>query len=63
MAGEVSTSGEAKIHIDAVGADGARAVAIEMSGTLRDGRLDAAGSFRDGRTATLSWRKSGRGSR
>jgi hypothetical protein len=31
---------------------------VDLSGTLRDGKIDAAGAFRNGRTATLNWRKS-----
>jgi len=38
-------------------ASGARLAVIDLSGTLRDGRLDATGSFRNGRTASMNWRK------
>jgi class 3 adenylate cyclase/cbb3-type cytochrome oxidase subunit 3 len=63
MVGEVSASGEAKIHLHAEKPDGTRTVAVDLAGTLKDGRLDATGSFRNGRTATLNWRKSATGSR
>ncbi len=63
MAGEVSASGEAKIRMHAEKPDGTRIVAVDLAGTLKDGRLDATGSFRNGRTATLNWRKSATGSR
>ena len=63
LVGEVSASGETKIHMHAEKPDGARITAIDLSGTLKDGRLDATGSFRSGRTATLNWRKSVTGSR
>jgi class 3 adenylate cyclase len=63
MAGEVSASGEATIHMHAEKPDGTRITAIDLSGTLQDGRLDATGSFHGGRTATLNWRKSAIGSR
>src|SRR6266516_61426 len=53
MAGEVSASGEAKIRMHAEKPDGTRTVAVDLAGTLKDGRLDATGSFRNGRTATL----------
>ena len=57
MVGEVTASGGAQIRIDAARAGGIRSAAIDLSGTLQAGRLDAAGSFRNGRTATLNWRK------
>jgi class 3 adenylate cyclase/cbb3-type cytochrome oxidase subunit 3 len=63
LVGEVSASGEAKIHMHAEKPDGTRISAIDLAGTLKDGRLDATGSFRNGRTATLNWRKSATGSR
>jgi class 3 adenylate cyclase len=63
MVGEVSASGEAKIHMHAEKPDGTRTAAIDLAGTLKDGRLDATGAFRNGRTATLNWRKSATGSR
>jgi len=63
MVGEVSAAGEAKIHMHAENPDGTRTAAIDLAGTLKDGRLDATGSFRNGRTATLNWRKSATGSR
>jgi hypothetical protein len=61
--GEVSASGEAKIRMHAEKPDGTRTVAVDLAGTLKDGRLDATGAFRNGRTATLNWRKSATGSR
>lgn len=63
MAGEVSTVGEAKIHVEAERSDGSRTAAIDLIGTMKDGRLDATGSFHNGRTALLNWRKSAIGSR
>jgi len=63
MVGEVSASGEAKIHMHAEKPDGTRTAAIDLAGTLKDGRLDATGSFRNGRTASLNWRKSATGAR
>jgi len=57
MVGEVTAAGGAQIRIDAARAGGIRSAAIDLSGTLQAGRLDAAGSFRNGRTATLNWRK------
>ena len=58
MVGEVSASGEAKIHMHSEKPDGTRIATIDLAGTLKDGRLDATGSFRNGRTASLNWRKS-----
>ena len=63
MAGEVSASGEARIHIQAEKPDGTRSPVVDLAGRLKNGRLDAAGIFRNGRTATLDWRKSVTGSR
>ena len=58
MAGEVSTAGEAKIHVHGETLDGTRTAAMELTGTLKDGRLDANGSSETGRAATLNWRRS-----
>lgn len=63
MVGEVSASGEAKIHMHSEKPDGTRLATIDLAGTLKDGRLDATGSFRNGRTASLNWRKSATGAR
>ena len=63
MVGEVSASGEAKIHMHSEKPDGTRIATIDLAGTLKDGRLDATGSFRNGRTASLNWRKSATGAR
>jgi class 3 adenylate cyclase len=63
MVGEVSASGEAKIHMHSEKPDGTRTAAIDLAGTLKNGRLDATGSFRNGRTASLNWRKSATGAR
>ena len=63
IVGEVSASGEAKIHMHSEKPDGTRLATIDLAGTLKDGRLDATGSFRNGRTASLNWRKSATGAR
>jgi class 3 adenylate cyclase/cbb3-type cytochrome oxidase subunit 3 len=63
IVGEVSASGEAKIHMHSEKPDGTRIATIDLAGTLKDGRLDATGSFRNGRTASLNWRKSATGAR
>jgi len=63
LVGEVSASGEAKIHMHAEKSDGTRISAIDLAGTLKDGRLDATGSFRNGRTASINWRRAVTGSR
>jgi hypothetical protein len=57
MEGEVSASGEVTIHMHTGNAAGARLARIDLSGTLRDGRLEATGRFRNGRAVTLDWRK------
>jgi hypothetical protein len=63
MAGEVSTAGEAKIRVEAERSDGSRTAAIDLIGTMKDGRLDATGSFHNGRTTLLNWRETAIGSR
>ena len=56
MTGEVSPAGAVKLEMRIENSTGGPAAAISMTGTLRDGRLDAAGSFRNGRKAYLTWR-------
>ncbi|HEV2336651.1 MAG TPA: adenylate/guanylate cyclase domain-containing protein [Stellaceae bacterium] len=58
LAGDVSASGHATIHLRTEKADGAQLAVVDFSGTLRNGSLDATGAFANGRTATLNWRKS-----
>jgi len=36
--------------------------AIDLTGTLHDGQIDASGRFRRGRKATLNWHKNTRAS-
>src|SRR5271154_6517907 len=49
LAGDVSRSGDVKIEIEMEGlADGSRLATINLTGTLRGGLLNAAGSFRKG---------------
>jgi class 3 adenylate cyclase len=57
LTGAVSADGEVNIHMHSENASGARLAVIDLSGTVRDGRLDATGSFRNGRTASMNWRK------
>jgi class 3 adenylate cyclase len=57
LAGEVSGAGDVTIEIHAESPTTPRGVEINLSGTLRDGRLDASGSFRSGREASLNWRR------
>jgi class 3 adenylate cyclase len=56
MSGEVSPTGEVRIEMRLERATGISSATITMTGTLRDGRLDAAGSFPNGRKAYLTWR-------
>jgi class 3 adenylate cyclase len=58
LEGDVSPSGQVTIRMHSERADGSRLAVINLTGTLRDGRLDATGSFANGRTASLNWRKS-----
>jgi adenylate cyclase len=62
LAGEVSPSGDVKIEMHSEKPDGFRVATIDLTGTLRDGQLDAAGKFRMGRSATLNWHKNRRAS-
>jgi hypothetical protein len=57
LAGTVSDVGDVKITILAERADGERVAAINLKGTLRDGRLDAAGRFLTDRTVTIAWQR------
>lgn len=57
LAGEVSPSGEVTIHMHTEGGAAAHVMRIDLSGTLRNGRLDATGSFHNGRPATINWHK------
>jgi class 3 adenylate cyclase len=57
LTGAISPTGEVNIHMHSENGNGARLAMIDLSGTLRAGRLDATGSFRNGRTASINWRK------
>ena len=57
LAGRISPGGGVEIHMHSKRIDGRRFAVIDMIGTLRDGRINAAGGFRNGRRATLDWRK------
>jgi class 3 adenylate cyclase len=57
LEGDVSPSGQVTIHMHSAKADGSRLAVINLTGTLRDGKLDATGGFANGRTASLNWRK------
>jgi adenylate cyclase len=55
--GEVSAAGDVTIRMHTESAAGARGARADLTGTLRDGRLEATGSFRNGREVTINWRK------
>jgi adenylate cyclase len=55
--GELSESGEATIHMQSRRADGSPLGTANLTGTLRNGRLDATGSFLNGRSVDLNWRR------
>jgi hypothetical protein len=57
LAGDLSASGHVTIRAHREKADGARLAAVDFSGTLRDGSVEATGEFANGRSATLNWRK------
>lgn len=55
--GDVSPAGDVSIRMQTRRADGYPMATVNLTGTLRDGRLDAAGAFTNGRSAQLNWRK------
>ena len=57
LSGRISSTGDVEIHMHSKRANASRFAVIDMIGTLRDGRIDAAGDFLNGRHATLNWRK------
>lgn len=57
LSGRISPTGDVVIHMHSKRANGSRFAVIDMIGTFRDGRIDAAGDFLNGRHATLNWRK------
>ena len=57
LLGDVSPSGAVTIHMHTEGGPANHVIRIDLSGTLRDGHLDANGNFHNGRSATLNWRK------
>jgi len=61
LAGDISPSGDAIIHMHGERSDGSRLGIADLVGTLRDGRLGAAGSFMNGRSVTLNWRTGRKG--
>ncbi len=63
LSGDVAASGDIKMEMHSQKADGTPLAAIDLTGTLHDGRIDARGVFRMGRTATLNWHKNSRASR
>ena len=56
LEGDVAPSGDVTIVMHSSRADGTRVGTINMTGTIRDGLLEASGSFERGRPANLSWR-------
>jgi class 3 adenylate cyclase len=57
ISGVVVAAGEAKIDLHSQKKDGQRIATIDLTGTVRDGHLDATGHFLNGRAATLHWQK------
>jgi class 3 adenylate cyclase len=55
--GDVSAAGDVTIRMQTRRADGYPMATVNLTGTLRDGHLDATGTFVGGRTAQLNWRK------
>jgi adenylate cyclase len=57
--GIVSATGAVQIELHGQNSEGGRLATADLTGTLQDGKLDAAGTFRGGRTATITWRRDG----
>ncbi len=57
LEGHVLPSGAVSIHMHADEASGKRRATINLTGTLRDGKLDATGAFLNGRSTSLNWSK------
>lgn len=57
LAGDVSPSGDVAIHMHAERKDGSHFAVIDLTGTLRNGSIEAAGSFLNGRHVDLHWQK------
>jgi class 3 adenylate cyclase len=56
--GHIGKSGDLTIEMEMRReADGSKLATIDLTGTLRDGLIDASGAFRRGRAATLNWHK------
>ena len=55
--GDVSEGGGVTMEIRIDNGDGSRRATINITGTLQDGRIDAAGRFTTGRSASLDWRR------
>jgi hypothetical protein len=57
LEGTVQPTGVVSIQMHADAADGKRRATINLTGTLRDGKLDATGAFLNGRSASMNWSK------
>ena len=57
MTGDVTKSGDITIELHSERPDGSSVSTIDLTGTVRDGQIDASGKFRRGRPATLNWHK------
>ncbi|MGC2414012.1 MAG: hypothetical protein WA459_15090, partial [Stellaceae bacterium] len=57
LEGDVRPSGVVSIRMHAEDASGKRRATINLTGTLRDGKLDATGAFLNGRSASVNWSK------
>ena len=55
--GDVSPAGDVTIRMQTRRADGYPMATVNLTGTLRDGHLDATGAFANGRSAQLNWRR------
>ena len=56
LSGTVDSAGEVNIEMNSQGPAGRRMA--HLTGTLRDGHLDATGEFQNGRTVSFRWHRS-----
>jgi len=55
--GEVKPTGEVRIELHTENGEGARLTTADLTGSIRDGVLEAKGAFRNGRTAEINWQR------
>lgn len=59
ISGAVSITGEVKMQLRSDSAEGALLAIVDLAGTIKDGKIAAAGSYPGRRAATLAWSRHG----